>query len=367
MVTPERSREAALGPVASDDTVSRTASTGLSSGVTGAASGDTVSRAPSTGLPPGAGRYASGLERYRLAHRALPGRDLAEVGLATPLLGAVLAAPLLIAAGRAHGIGRLARAASEHGLGLVVGGGERLLADPDLIAHYRTPDRPTLLLAAVGFEHILDGDGPERAERLAEMLDADGLVIDLDVVGAAMRPDGDARARRAEATIAAVVQRLAPLPVVVRETGSGMDGADARALAAIGVAAVDTGGAGARDRAAMPVADTALDMPAASAGERDGAFAGWGVPLADAVAEAVLLAPGLPVIAGGPLTDGVEVAACLALGAIAACLERPFADTETASETAAALVHQLHVAVWATGAPSAASLNPGHLRDTSLA
>jgi isopentenyl-diphosphate delta-isomerase len=315
-----------------------------------------------------AGRYATGLERYRLAHRALPGRDLAEVGLATPLLGAVLAAPLLVAArAGARGIGRLARAASEHGLGLVLGGGERLLADPDLIARYRTPDRPPLLLAAVGFEHVLEGDGPERAERLAGMLDADGLVIDLDVVGTALRRDGDPRARRAEATIAAIVQRLAPLPVVVRETGSGMDGADARALAATGVAAVDTGGAGARDRAPMPAADTALGVGGAAAGERDGAFAGWGVPLADAVAEAVLMAPGLPVIAGGPLSDGVEVAACLALGATAACLDRPFADTETASETAAALVHQLHVAVWATGAPSAASLSPGHLRDTSLA
>jgi isopentenyl-diphosphate delta-isomerase len=295
-------------------------------------------------------RAVTGLERYRLAHRALPGRDLAEVGLATPLLGTVLAAPLLVCApAGARGIGRLARAASEHGLGLVVAG-DRLLADPELIARYRTPDRPPLLLASVGFEHLLDGDGPSRAERLASMLDADGLVVELDVVGAATEPEGDPRARRAEAVIAAIVQRLAPLPVTVREAGSGMDGADARALHACGVAAVDVGGAGARPRA-------------------DEAFSGWGVPVADAVAEAALLAPGLPVIAGGPLTDGVEVAACLALGATAACLERPFADIapEQAADTAAALVHQLRVAVWATGARSAAALGPGHLRDARLA
>jgi len=179
------------------------------------------------------------------------------------------------------------------------------------------------------------------------MLDADALVVGLDVVGAAMRPDGDPRARRAEAVLAAVVERLAPLPVVVRETGSGMDGADARALAATGVAAVDVGGAGPRDG--------------------DDPLAGWGVPVADAVAEAVLLAPGLPVIAGGPLTDGVELAACLALGATAACLERPFADTDAAGETAAALVHQLRVATWAAGAPSAAALGPGQLRVAGLA
>jgi hypothetical protein len=69
--------------------------------------------------------------------------------------------------------------------------------------------------------------------------------------------------------------------------------------------------------------------------------------------------------AGGPTVDGVEVAACLALGATAACLERPFADIrpEVAGEAAAALVHQLRVAVWAAGAPSAAALGPHHLRD----
>jgi isopentenyl-diphosphate Delta-isomerase len=115
------------------------------------------------------------------------------------------------------------------------------------------------------------------------------------------------------------------------------------------VAAVGVGGAGAR--------------------ERDDAFAGWGVPAADAVAEAVLLAPGLPVIAGGPLGDGVEVAACLALGATAACLERPFADIapDAADSTAAALVHQLRAATWAVGAQRSAALHPGHLRVTGLA
>jgi isopentenyl diphosphate isomerase/L-lactate dehydrogenase-like FMN-dependent dehydrogenase len=96
------------------------------------------------------------------------------------------------------------------------------------------------------------------------------------------------------------------------------------------------------------------------------AFADWGVPVGDAVAEAVLMAPGLPVIAGGPLRDGEEIAMCLALGATAACVTGPFANrpSEEAGAVAAALVHQLRVAVWATGVPGAAALHAGHLRDT---
>src|SRR5918997_481981 len=40
----------------------------------------------------------SGLERVQLRHRALPGRDLDDVDLTTDLLGARLAAPLVVSA-----------------------------------------------------------------------------------------------------------------------------------------------------------------------------------------------------------------------------------------------------------------------------
>lgn len=59
---------------------------------------------------------------------------------------------------------------------------------------------------------------------------------------------------------------------------------------------------------------------------------------------------------------------CLALGARAACLSGPFANRppEDAGAVAAALVHQLRVAAWATGAPGAAALHAGHLRDARI-
>ena len=69
----------------------------------------------------------TGLERFRLAHRALPGLDLSEVSLRTRLLGAELAAPVVL-------VGDCARTATEHGLGL--------------IANELAPDRPPLWLAA---------------------------------------------------------------------------------------------------------------------------------------------------------------------------------------------------------------------------
>jgi isopentenyl-diphosphate Delta-isomerase len=219
------------------------------------------------------------------------------VSLRTRVLGAELAAPVLL-------VGDGARTATEHGLGL--------------IANELAPDRPRLWLAALDASDLREG--PERAERLVAGLDADGLVVHLNGME-------DPRMRGAGDAIAAVVQRLAPLPVVARGGGYGLDAADARELAAAGVAAIDVGGA------ARP---------------------GWGVPTADAVAEAVL-ACDLPVLA--EVGDGVDAAKCLALGATAVSL---------AADDVVGVLEDLRLAVWAAGARSPAELTPGHLRGPVL-
>jgi isopentenyl-diphosphate Delta-isomerase len=237
----------------------------------------------------------TGLGRFRLAHRALPGRDLADVVLRTRFLGAELAAPVLVGGGQA-------RTATEHGLGL--------------IGNDHAPDRPPLWLASFDVT-ALRGDGPERAERLVAALEADGVVLNLNGMD-------DPRMRGAEEAIAEVVERLAPLPVVARGAGYGIDAADARALRAAGVAAIDVGGA------ARP---------------------GWGVPTADAVCEALLGAPDLPILA--EVAWAVDAAKCLALGAAAVSL---------AADDVATVLEELRLAVWAAGVRSPADLTPGHLR-----
>jgi isopentenyl-diphosphate delta-isomerase len=238
----------------------------------------------------------TGLERFRLAHRALPGCDLAEVSLRTRFLGAELAAPVILA-----GEGAAARTATEHGLGL--------------IGNDHAPDRPPLWLASLDVTALRSG--ADAAERLVSALEADGLVLHLN----GMR---EPLMRGAIEAIAAVVERLAPLPVLPRGGGFGLDPLDVRELHAAGVAAIDVGGA---------------------------AVAGWGVPVADALAEAVLVAPALPVLA--EIDDGADAAKCLALGAAAVT----FAGRELG-----ALLHTLRLAVWSTGVRSPAELTPGHLR-----
>jgi isopentenyl-diphosphate delta-isomerase len=307
----------------------------------------------------------TGLEGVRLRHRALPERDLADVPLETALLGARLGAPLVVSAmtGGTDEAGvvnaRLARAACEHGLAVVLGSGRALLEDPSLLPTYRSADRPPLLLGNLGAAQIRLDDAPARAERLVELLDADGLTVHLNAIQEAVQPEGEPRFAGVVAGIAAVAAHLAPLPVMVKEVGFGMDAADVALLRDAGVAAIDVAGAGGTNWALV---EGGRDERAAEVGA---AFADWGVPTAAALAEAHAAAPDLPLVASGGLRDGVDAAKALALGATAAGLARPFllaARADAATETAATLIRQLRVAVWATGAASASELGRDHLR-----
>jgi isopentenyl-diphosphate Delta-isomerase len=320
--------------------------------------------------PDVAHRGGTGFEHVRMRHRALPERDLADVSLETELVGVRLGAPLVVSAmtGGTDEAGainaRLARAACEHGLALVLGSGRALLEDPSLLPTYRSADRPPLLLGNLGAAQVREPDGPARAERLVELLEADGLAIHLNAVQEAVQPEGEPRFSGVAAGIAAVVAHLAPLPVVVKEVGFGMDAADVALLRDAGVAAIDVAGAGGTNWALVEGRRPEGAQDVASA------FADWGVPTADALAQARATAPGLPLIASGGLRDGVDAAKALALGATAAGMARPFllgARAGAATEAAATLVRQLRIAVWAAGAASAGDLSPAHVRSSPTA
>ena len=126
------------------------------------------------------------------------------MALDTTLLGARLAAPLVISAmtggtREAATINRrLAAAAAEHGVALVLGSGRALLDDPALLPTYRPPGaaRPPLLLANLGAAQMRGPGAAERAERLVDLLGADGLTVHLNPVQEAVQPEGEAGLRR---------------------------------------------------------------------------------------------------------------------------------------------------------------------------
>jgi len=306
----------------------------------------------------------TGLSAVRLRHRALPGSDLDAVDLGTTLLGARLNAPLVVSAmtggtREAQDVNdRLAGAAAERGIALALGSGRALLDDPRLLATYRGAHRPPLLLANLGAVQLTAPDGASRAAALVELLGADGLTVHLNPVQEAVQPEGQPRFAGVGEAIARVVERLAPLPVVAKEVGFGLDAADVAELVEAGVAAVDVAGAGGTNWALVE----GRRDPAA--GAVAAAFADWGVGTREAIAAAVRAGRGRPVIASGGVRDGVEAAKCLALGASAVGFARPLlqaAQADRAGQALDVLLAQLQIATWAAGAPDVTSLGLGHL------
>lgn len=308
----------------------------------------------------------TGFARFRLRHRALPERDLADVSLVTRFLGRDLAAPLLVSAmtggtDRARSINdRLAAAAADAGIAMGLGSGRALLEDSSLLATYRTSVRPPLLLANLGAVQLRHGTTPSDAERLVDLTAADGLVLHLNPVQEAVQPEGDTEFGGLADRIGQVVGRLAPRPVVAKEVGFGLDPRDVRLLLDAGVAAVDVAGAGGTNWASI---EGARD---ARAGDVAAAFRDWGWPTARALVEAVAVtAPfGVPVVASGGITDGVEAAVAMALGATIVGVARPFllaALEERVADAVETFVRQLRIAVWATGAATGADLGPDDL------
>ena len=309
----------------------------------------------------------TGLERVRLRHRALSERDLDSISLRTRLLDRTLQAPLVISAmtggtPEAETINRrLMRAAATHGIGLVLGSGRQLLEDDDSLETFRPSgeDRPPLLLANLGAVQIAGRGGAWAARELVDRLDADGLSIHLNPLQEAVQPEGEPRFAGVLDGIAAVVQELRGRPVVVKEVGFGLDFQDVTALREAGVTAIDVAGAGGTNWALI---EGRRDE---RAGALATAFADWGTPTADALADARMAAPGMQLIASGGIHNGVEIAKCLALGATAAGIARPFlvaAQADAATEAVGAVVEQLRIATWLAGAPSAQELTAEHLR-----
>jgi isopentenyl-diphosphate delta-isomerase len=315
-------------------------------------------------------RADAGFDRVRLRHRALPGRDLGDVGLDADLLGRRLDAPVILSAmtggseaSRAVNV-QLLEAAEAHGTAMILGSSRALVDDPSLVPTYLpVAARPPLLLANLGASHLVQGLEPAEAERVVELLGADGLAIYLNPLQEAIQPEGHPELAGAVEAIAELVDRLAPLPVVVKEIGFGLDRADVEQLAAVGVAAVDVAGAGGTNWALVE------GLRDDGAGAVAAPFADWGTPTVDALREAVAaVGLALPVIASGGVRDGVDVARCLALGAAAVGIARPMllaARAERAVDALGVLIEQLRIATWCAGAPSAAALGGEHLHPTA--
>ena len=287
---------------------------------------------------------SAGWSDVHLVPRALPEIDDEQIAASVSFLGRELAAPLLIA-GMTGGHPdaeqinrRLAVAAAEHGIGMGLGSQRTALVDPGLTGTYAVARRhapDAFIVANIGVSQLADQPGRPalNAEQLAgvvDMVGADALAVHLNIIEEQIQVEGD---RRTSGLLAGVAQAIDSLdvPVIVKETGGGLDGRTARDLAGVGAAALDVGGSGGTSFAAIE-ADRAEQLGDDRQARLGRAFARWGIPTAAAVLEC--RHAGLPIVATGGVRTGLDVAKAVSLGATLAGAARPFLLAANESEEA---------------------------------
>ncbi len=305
-----------------------------------------------------ASRITSGLEAWRFGHEALPELNLADVDLSVEFLGRSLRAPLLISSmtGGTEEARRinlnLAAAAEKAGIAIGLGSMRAAIARPDSAPTFQIREAApsAMILANVGAVQFNYGFGLDECRRLVDLAGADALILHLNPLQEALQPEGDTNWSGLLRAIEGICRQLS-VPVVAKEVGWGISERAAGDLARAGVAAIDVAGAGGTSwsQVEMYRAQTETQRRIAAA------FGDWGLPTAESVQQARQGAPGLPIIASGGITNGVEGAKCIALGASLFGLARPFlrAATESAgavSEEIDVIVGQLRIAMFCVAA-----------------
>lgn len=318
-------------------------------------------------------RLTTGLERYRFLHQALPELNLSDVDTRVTLFGKTLAAPVLISSmtGGTEMAKRinenLAEAAQTNNVALGLGSQRAAIREPDLADTYRVrhlaPD--ILLFGNIGAVQFNYGYGVDECRRAVDMIEADALILHFNVLQEAVQPEGDTNFAGLLKHVESVCRQLG-VPVIAKEVGWGFSEQNVRDLANAGVSAIDVAGAGGTSWSEVEY----HRAPNAFHAQVAAAFADWGIPTAEAVRYAVKGAPSLPVIASGGLRDGIDIAKCVALGAMMGGMAGPFlkagnVSVESVDELIRSLVAQFRIAMLCSGVASVEKLQQIQLIEVS--
>jgi isopentenyl-diphosphate delta-isomerase type 2 len=232
----------------------------------------------------------SRLSQVRFIHHSLPEVDESQLDTSVEFLGKRLSLPLFISAmtgGSEAGFKAnkdLARLAQSEKLAVGMGSIRILFTKPELISHFSlkqwAPDVPVVAnLGAVQVRDMVHGQIVEMLKRLA----ADAIAIHLNPAQELVQTEGDRDFRGILEGIRRFCQ-VSPVPVVVKETGCGINPAETSRLLKAGVSFVNVAGSGGTNWATVEAWRNLENGPAkprtgaapsyAAASE----FRGWGNP-----------------------------------------------------------------------------------------
>lgn len=304
----------------------------------------------------------TGFADLHFRHNALPELDLKEVDTTTAFLGKALKAPLVISSMTggypdAEQINRdLAAAAQQYGLAMGIGSARQAMQSSEQHASFTVVRK-----AAPGIPLFTNIGGHEVAQlhrtgktgelrRIIDLVEADAIAIHLNPLQELMQPEGSTNFSGVLAGIEEVVRTLG-VPVIVKEVGAGISASVAKMLLDVGVLIIDVAGAGGTSWAGVEILRHA---------EQDQAslepFWDWGIPTVQSLLDvATLKDREFTLISSGGITNGVDIAKSIALGADLAAMARPLIKSlmsggpESLHKQIESIIFQLRGAMFLTG------------------
>ncbi|MFN3427047.1 MAG: type 2 isopentenyl-diphosphate Delta-isomerase [Candidatus Thermochlorobacter sp.] len=320
----------------------------------------------------------NGFERYDFRHNAAPELNFAEIDLSTTFLGRKVSYPLMISSmtGGYNGATQvnavLAEACEHLNIPLGVGSMRQALeseAHRESFAVVRTVAPTIPIFANIGAPEVAQGLTKSEVKLLLELVRADGLIVHLNAAQELFQPEGNTNFKGFLSQLRKLCKHL-PVPVIAKEVGNGISGEVAARLIESGVQAIDVAGAGGTNWQkveALRYAETFNhDERFTESGFAE--LMNWGIPTAECLEELRALRRRkdyrhAQVIASGGISNGVEIAKALALGADLAALAKPFlkaafepAGVEAVKKLALRLMHDLRATMFLLGTKSIKSL-----------
>ncbi len=264
---------------------------------------------------------SAGFEAVNFVHYSLPEIDFSRIDTSQTFLKRKFKLPFMIVSMtggflEAEKINKeLAVACENEGLILGLGSQRAMLEKKDLKKTFNVRDvAPNVFLCGNIGAVQLQNYSIKQIESLVSDIDANALCIHLNPLQEAVQLEGDKNWVGASKNIGKICDQLS-VPVIVKETGAGINAEVALELESLGVSAIDVSGVGGTSWSAIE-----LFRKGAKAGEQ---FWDWGNSTVDCLEECSNSIK-IPLIASGGVRSGLDVAKSIRLGATIGGAGLPF-------------------------------------------
>lgn len=260
-------------------------------------------------------------ETYHFTPSALPELDFSEVSAKQTFLGHTFSYPILIT-GMTGGVQQgqeineiLAIVAEKYKIPMGLGSQKIMLKDPSLrkLFDVRKKAPNVFLIGNMGAVSLNYQVSLADIEYLIETLDLNAFAIHLNPLQECIQPEGERDFSNLLSKIEVLAKRL-PIPIMVKEVGSGISAQTFQDLSNAGVQAIDVGGKGGTSWSAIE------GMRSNTEGARLGElFRNWGLSTEEALVQCIemkkKLKSNIELVATGGIRNGLHVAKGVALGA----------------------------------------------------